>query len=63
MNKLALNLTNKTGHGLFAYSLLFAFATFGAFAVIPGAPSSISTIFSRIGSVIIDAFFFLFFNA
>jgi len=63
MNKLALDPPNKTGHGLVAYSLLFAFVTSAALAVIPGVPASISTIFSRIGSVIIDSFFFLLFNA
>ena len=63
MNKLVLSVTNKTGHGLVAYSLLFAFLTSAALAVMAGVPASISTIFSRIGSAIIDGFFFLFFNA
>jgi len=55
MKKLILklrNLTGTSGQDLIEYALMAGFVAVAAGAVMPGVSSSISTIFSKVGSVL-----------
>jgi Flp pilus assembly pilin Flp len=63
MKKLELKLTNTSDHNLIDYSLIAGLVAVTAGTVVPGLADSMTPIFSKVGSITIDAFFFLFFNA
>ena len=55
MNKLVLKLralVNTSGQDLIEYALMAGFVAVAAGALMPGVASSISTIFSKVGSVL-----------
>ncbi len=58
MKKLVLKLSelkNTSGQDLIEYALMAGFVAVAAGAVMPGVASSISTIFSQVGSVLVIA--------
>jgi hypothetical protein len=63
MRKLALQLEDTSGRNPIDYCLVAGCVIFSAAAVAPALADSMAPIFSRIGSVLMEGFFFLFFNA
>ena len=63
MKKLELKQTDTFCHNLIDYSLIAGFVAVTAGTVVPGLADSMSPIFSKVGSMMFDAFFFLFRNA
>jgi hypothetical protein len=61
MNKLKLE--NMSYHNIIDYSLAIGFVAVIGGAVVPGFADSMTPIFSKLGSIVIDALFFFFFSA
>jgi len=61
MNKLKLE--NMSYRNIIDYSLPVSFVAVAGGAVVPGFADSMTRFFSKLGSIVIDAFFFFFFNA
>jgi hypothetical protein len=60
---LGLRLANTSGRNLTDYALAAGCLTFSAGAGVPALADSMAPIFSRVGSVLMEGFFFLFLNA
>ena len=63
MKKLGSRLTNTSYNNLIDYFLMAGFVAVTASAVMPELAESMQPIFSKIGSMMIDAFFFFFLSA
>jgi len=55
MNNVASLLRNKKGQDLIEYALMAGFVAVAAGAIMPGVATSISTIFSKVASVLAEA--------
>jgi hypothetical protein len=63
MIKLKMKIANTSRRNIIDYSLLAGFVIAMGGAVVPGFMGGITPMFSKLGSMMIDATFFLFFNA